>query len=99
MSRTVALKPPPNFPPRNDPFRYRWRYVLRQIEANGNEVWDQIPLTLDDVLHPEEDDFHGQGTAHAREKIETRVAEFTERCQALEEQLKQSHPPQRPTPP
>ncbi len=67
MSRMVTLKPPPELPPRSDPFRYGWRYVLRQIDANGNEVWDQIPLTLDDVLHPEPGDFIVNSTAHARD--------------------------------
>lgn len=67
MSRMVTLKPPPELPPRNDPFRYGWRYVLRRIDANGNEVWDQVPLTLDGVLHPEEGDFIVTSTAHVRD--------------------------------
>ncbi len=67
MSRMVTLKPLPELPPRSDPFRYGWRYVLRQIDANGNEIWDQIPLTMDDVLHPEPGDFIVNSTAHARD--------------------------------
>jgi colicin import membrane protein len=67
MSRMLTLKRPPDLPPRNDPFRYGWRYVLRQVDANGNEVWDQIPLTLDDVLHPEVGDFIVNSTAHGHD--------------------------------
>jgi Uma2 family endonuclease len=60
----VPLKPPPALPPRNDLFRYGWRHVLRRIDPDGKEVWDQIPLTLDDVLHPEEGDFIVNSSAH-----------------------------------
>ncbi len=65
MSRMLPLKPPPALPPRNDPFRYGWRYVLRGTAPNGQELWDQVPLTLDDVLHPEVGDFIVNSTAHA----------------------------------
>jgi Uma2 family endonuclease len=43
--------------PRKDPFRYGWRYV-RRILPDGTEEFDQVPLTLEDVLHPQEGDFH-----------------------------------------
>ena len=49
----------------NDPFRYGWRY-LRREEADGTEVWERVPLTLEDVLHPQEEDFIAQNAAHAR---------------------------------
>ena len=52
MNQTL---PPP------DPFRFGWRYV-QQIRANGSKVSVQVPLTLDDVLHPQEGD-------HIPEKI------------------------------
>jgi Uma2 family endonuclease len=48
-----------------DPFRYGWRYVKRRDE-HGGESWEQIPLTLLDVLHPQEDDFIVQSDAHGR---------------------------------
>jgi Uma2 family endonuclease len=67
VSRLGTLKPPPELPPRSDPFRYGWRYVLRGKDANGLEVWDQVPLTLDGVLHPEEGDFIVTSTAHVRD--------------------------------
>src|SRR5258708_3626900 len=38
-----------------DPFRFGWRY-LRKKRADGREVSVQVPLTLDDVLHPREGD-------------------------------------------
>jgi Uma2 family endonuclease len=43
--------------PRKDPFRYGWRYV-RRILPDGSKTFDQVPLTLEDVLHPQEGDFH-----------------------------------------
>jgi len=39
----------------NDPFRYGWRYV-QNIADDGTIEYDQIPLTLEDLLHPEEED-------------------------------------------
>ena len=39
----------------NDPFRLGWRYVKRTL-PDGQEEFDQIPLTLDDLLFPEEND-------------------------------------------
>ena len=38
-----------------DPFRFGWRYVA-QVGADGRKRWVQVPLTLDDVLHPQEGD-------------------------------------------
>jgi hypothetical protein len=49
-------------------FSYGWRYVTR-IGTNGNEEVDQIPLTLEDVLHPQEDDVIPQSTQHSDECI------------------------------
>lgn len=40
---------------RPDPFRFGWRYG-QQIGADGAMVSVQVPLTLDDVLHPREGD-------------------------------------------
>jgi hypothetical protein len=39
-----------------DPYRYGWRYVKKTL-PDGKVEFDQIPLTLEDVLHPEENDF------------------------------------------
>jgi colicin import membrane protein len=38
-----------------DPFRFGWRYVP-QVDGDGRKRWVQVPLTLDDVLHPQEGD-------------------------------------------
>ncbi|HTU22301.1 MAG TPA: Uma2 family endonuclease [Gemmataceae bacterium] len=38
-----------------DPFRFGWRYV-QQIAADGSKESVRVPLTLDDVLHPQEGD-------------------------------------------
>jgi len=45
--------PPPPTPPRdNDPFRYGWRFMHR-VGPDGREDLEQVPLTLEDVLHPQ----------------------------------------------
>ena len=46
-----------------DPFRYGWRHVPK-IRPYGTEVFDQVPLTLEDVLHPEVGDFIVQTDPH-----------------------------------
>jgi Uma2 family endonuclease len=38
-----------------DPFRFGWRYVPH-VDAIGRKHWVQTPLTLEDVLHPQEGD-------------------------------------------
>lgn len=43
-------------PPEEDPFHLGWRYVTRTLPDGRMEV-DQVPLTPEDVLHPQEDDF------------------------------------------
>lgn len=48
-----------------DPYRYGWRYVRREL-PDGGEEWDQVPLTLEDVLHPQEGDFIVQTELHHR---------------------------------
>src|SRR5438270_2866469 len=64
--------------PRVDPFRYGWRYVERRGPDGEIEV-DQVPLTLEDVLHPQEDDvipensLHGQERAYLRDVIGERL--------------------------
>jgi colicin import membrane protein len=53
-------------PPRSDQasFAYGWRYVARP-GRNGRTEWDRIPLTLEDVLHPQEGDVLVPGDPHA----------------------------------
>lgn len=50
----------------DDPFRYGWRYV-RRVQPDGSEVIDQVPLSLEDLLYPEEDDFVVQEPVHTRD--------------------------------
>lgn len=52
-------------PDQEDPFRYGWRH-LRQVTPEGYEIVEQVPLSLIDVLHPEEDDFIMQNDDHVR---------------------------------
>jgi hypothetical protein len=50
------------------PFRYGFRYV-QSVDEQGAETWEQVPLTLADVLHPQEGDFVNQSNANARRCI------------------------------
>jgi Uma2 family endonuclease len=68
---TQSLVPTPPVPPSPpadaNPFRYGWRYV-RRIAADGREVLDEIPLTLEDVLHPQEDDVIPERPIHQEDR-------------------------------
>lgn len=44
-------------------FRYGWRYVRHEHPVNGY-IYEQIPLTLEDVLYPEVGDFIVHSKAH-----------------------------------
>ena len=57
MSTVREPKPSRFVPPRKDPFPYGWRYV-RRVHPDGSKTFDQVPLTLKDVLHPQVGDFH-----------------------------------------
>ena len=48
----------------DDPFRYGYRYAKR-VDEHGAETWEQVPLTLLDVLHPREGDHVIQSDPHA----------------------------------
>ncbi|MGO9470711.1 MAG: Uma2 family endonuclease [Isosphaeraceae bacterium] len=63
MSTVSTSKPPIPPAPKPDPYRYGWRYV-RIEEADGSVSFDQVPLTLEDVLFPEVGDFIVQTDAH-----------------------------------
>lgn len=49
-----------------DPFRLGWRYVKQQGPGGKVETL-QVPLTADDVLHPQEGDFIVHTDAHHRD--------------------------------
>jgi Uma2 family endonuclease len=53
-----------DLPPPDDPFRYGFRYVERT--RNGITDWEQVPLTLEDVLHPQMEDYVNQTDSHYR---------------------------------
>ena len=42
----------PRTAPADDPFRYGWRFVPRPTPDDPHHL-EQVPLTLEDVLHPE----------------------------------------------
>jgi Uma2 family endonuclease len=52
--------------PDSDRFFYGWRYVTRR-NADGSESSVQVPLTAEDVLHPQEEDWIMQNIAHIRD--------------------------------
>jgi Uma2 family endonuclease len=58
MKRTL---PPP------DPFRFGWRYV-QQIGPDGSKQSVQVPLTPEDLLHPQEGDKIVEGTQQSRDR-------------------------------
>jgi Uma2 family endonuclease len=62
----VLVTPGPGADP-SDPYRYGWRYV-RHKHADGTESIEQVPLTLEDVLHPQEGDQVTHSDAHQRRR-------------------------------
>ena len=51
-----------------DPFRYGWRFVLRPTPDDPHHL-EQVPLTLEDVLHPEVGDFIVHNDRHETDRI------------------------------
>jgi colicin import membrane protein len=51
--------------PQPEPYHFGWRYVRREL-ADGNFVIDEVPLTLEDVLYPEEGDQVTHSKIHQR---------------------------------
>jgi colicin import membrane protein len=50
------------YPPADEPFFYGYRYVFSQDD--GEEDVEQVPLTLEDVLHPQIEDHVSQNDTH-----------------------------------
>lgn len=48
-----------------DPFRYGWRYIHHSRPEGGIDI-EQVPLTLEDLLHPEEGDQVTHSKEHQR---------------------------------
>jgi Uma2 family endonuclease len=72
MSIIHHTPPAPPLPPApgssGDAFRYGWRYVKR-TKPDGTVDYDQVPLTLEDLLFPEEGDFVAQTESHRRDWV------------------------------
>ncbi|RRR72250.1 MAG: Uma2 family endonuclease [Candidatus Viridilinea halotolerans] len=52
----------------DDPWRYGWRYVQRHGAPAGAEL-ERVPLTLEDVLHPEVGDFIVHSDRHETDRM------------------------------
>lgn len=68
MSIASTSRPPEPPPGEPDPYRYGWRHV-RVERPDGTVEFDQVPLTLEDVLFPEVGDFIVQTTLHNRDIV------------------------------
>jgi colicin import membrane protein len=66
MNRPVQTKRNPEPTPQEDPWFYGWRY-LEQTDKDGRVKLIQVPLTEEDVLHPQEDDFIVQNDDHTND--------------------------------
>src|SRR5262245_962843 len=51
----------------DNPFPYGWRYVTKR-GSNGRVEFQEIPLTLADVLHPKEADVIPETPRHEKER-------------------------------
>src|SRR5258707_22975 len=64
----------------HDPFRHGWRYV-QVTRPDGSVDFDQVPLTMEDVLHPEEgdknlySDMHTGDCHYLRYVLDTKLAD------------------------
>jgi len=67
VTHTVA-KPSPPIAPADDPFRYGWRFVPRPTPDDPQHL-EQVPLTLEDVLHPDVGDFIVHSDRHETDRM------------------------------
>ncbi|MCI0458785.1 MAG: Uma2 family endonuclease [Gemmataceae bacterium] len=73
---SAPVRPPGSL---EDPFRYGWRYV-RHPRPDGTAETEMVPLTLLDVLHPQEGDhipensWHEQHRRHFHDVVRQRLA-------------------------
>ena len=65
---TATPQPVPLTDADADPFRYGWRLVPRPTPDNPSHL-EQVPLTLDDVLHPEVGDFIVHSDLHETDRM------------------------------
>lgn len=66
MTRTLALPELVEAPPAEDPYRYGYR-ISRRRQPDGSYQVLRLPLTLWDVLHPQEEDKLVQSIRHSKE--------------------------------
>jgi colicin import membrane protein len=67
---TQLTTPKPSEPKVVDPERcnrYGWRYETR-MRRDGTEEYVQVPLTVEDLLHPQESDCIPENTVHSHER-------------------------------
>ena len=50
---------------KKDPYCYGWREIPRTL-SNGNTIYERVPLTLEDILHPQVGDFRMHTEEHER---------------------------------
>ena len=50
---------------KKDPYRYGWREIPRSL-PNGQKIYERVPLTLEDILHPQVGDFRMHTDEHYR---------------------------------
>ena len=50
---------------KKDPYCYGWREIPRPL-PNGNTIYERVPLTLEDILHPQVGDFRMHTEEHER---------------------------------
>ncbi len=67
LPKTTLVSDPPSAPA-NDPFRYGWRFVHRPTPDDPHHL-EQVPLILDDVLHPEVGDFIVHSDRHETDRM------------------------------
>jgi colicin import membrane protein len=65
---TTTPQPTPLTDADADPFRYGWRLVPRPTPDNPHHL-EQVPLTLEDVLHPEVGDFIVHSDRHETDRM------------------------------
>ncbi len=68
MSHITEGASTPSRPQEPDPFRFGWRLVPKVL-PNGKPDYDQVPLTLEDLLHPDESCVIVQNTPHQRDRV------------------------------
>src|SRR5689334_7924448 len=67
MTQIVTPKPSPPEPADADRYRYGWRYASRTL-PDATEEFTEVPLTVEDLLHPKEGDRIPENTLHNRER-------------------------------